>query len=95
MSKYSVGEVVLSHFGFDKKMKKYNITNVRYMDKYHLNEIIDFRYEWNNEEQIYNDPYVYDLELSYNESKNEDEYEYKIFKEKKDQLTSQIQKIIN
>ena len=94
MSQYKINETVLSEFGFDNKLEKYKIVNIRYMNKYELDNIIDFKYEWNNTEQIYNDSYIYDLELCDNElNKNEDVYD--IFKKKNQQLTSQIIKINN
>ena len=89
MSKYNINEIVLSEFGFDKKLEKYKIKNIRPMNKHELDDIIDFKYEWNNKEQIYKDSYIYDLELCDNKlNKNEDEYN--IFKKKNQQLTSQI-----
>ena len=95
MSKYNIDDVVLSKSGFDGNLKKFKVTNVRYVDEYKLNDIISFRYEWNNKEKIYEDPYVYDLELSCNKNSEINEDEYNIFKEKKDQLTSQIVKLNN
>ena len=95
MSKYNIDDVVLSKSGFDGNLKKFKVTNVRYVDEYKLNDIISFRYEWNNKEKIYEDPYVYDLELYCNKNSEINENEYKIFKEKKDQLTSQIVKLNN
>ena len=68
MSKYNIDDVVLSKFGFDGNLEKFKVTNVRCVDEYKLNDIISFRYEWNNKEKIYEDPYVYDLELYCNKN---------------------------
>jgi hypothetical protein len=95
MSKYKIDDVVLSKFGIDEKLEKFKVINVRYVDEYKLNDIISFRYEWNNKEKIYEDPYVYDLELYCDKNNEIYEDEYKIFKEKKDQLTSQIVELNN
>ena len=48
MSKYKIDDVVLSKFGIDGNLEKFKVINVRYVDQYKLNDIISFRYEWNN-----------------------------------------------
>ena len=98
MSKYKVGEIVISEYGFSKIMKFYKVINVKHIDNINeLDDNIDFKYEWENKEEIYKDPYIYDIELHFNvcfkENSKFNEDEYNIFKIKKHQLSSQIQKI--
>lgn len=62
MSKYAVGDIVLSTCGFDGILGQYRVNNTRWLNKNEIEDEIDFKYEWENAEQIKKDPYVYTLE---------------------------------
>ena len=57
-----------------------------------LDDIIRFRYEYNNKKDIENDPYVYELRFHSDQDNISDltTDEIRMFSHKKDQLTTQI-----
>ena len=92
MSKYSVGDFVYSRCGFQKRLCKYEVINVRKPTMNELDDIVDFRYEWNKREEAYSDPYLYEIKFSNNQTGIGDisQNEIHLFTHKVDQLTTQI-----
>ena len=59
MSQYNIGDIVLVKSGFDEIICKYRIVNKRYLDRQEIEEVIEFKFEYNNYEKNINDPYMY------------------------------------
>jgi hypothetical protein len=92
MSKYNINDIVLSKCGFEGKLLKFRVIGVERPSNDELDDIICFRYEYDKDEDILKDPYVYEISL-HSEQDNEVElspYEINIFSHKKGQLTTQI-----
>ena len=64
MSKYAVGDTVYSQCGFQQSLCKYEVVNVRKPTTNELDDVVDFRYEWNNRDKAHSDPYLYELKFS-------------------------------
>lgn len=92
MSKYTIGDMVYSHCGFQRSLCKYEVVNVRKPTMNELDDVVDFRYEWNNRDKAHSDPYLYELKFSKNQSDidNISQEEIRMFSHKVDQLTTQI-----
>ena len=92
MSKYAIGDIVYSPCGFQGQLCKYEVVNVRKPTLNELDDVVDFRYEWNKRNNAHDDPYLYDLKFSKGQMVFDDitQDEIKMFSRKVDQLTTQI-----
>ena len=92
MSKYTVGDTVYSQCGFQQSLCKYEVVNVRKPTMNELDDVVDFRYEWNNRDKAHSDPYLYELKFSKNQTDidNISQEEIRMCSHKVDQLSTQI-----
>lgn len=92
MSKYAINDIVLSCCGLQKKLCKYRVIGIQKPIEIDLDDIIRFRYEYNNNKDIESDPYVYELMFHSDQDNISDltTDEIRMFSHKKDQLTTQI-----
>ena len=92
MSKYTVGDTVYSKCGFQQSLCKYEVVNVRKATMNELDNVVNFRYEWNKRDKAHSDPYLYELKFSKDQTDidNISQEEIRMFSHKVDQLSTQI-----